>query len=112
MLKNNKGQALIESVLILPLSMLFLLYVCQVLIYFSVEFSIDDALEDFLFCQVQKKWRCEHLMKDHLSHLPLVGSAYNFNKSGNTYSIYFETTALRLFKIKKERSLNYAVEIL
>jgi hypothetical protein len=112
MLNSNRGQALIESVLILPLSILFLIYVSQVFIYFSVELSIDDAMEDFLFCKVQNKIICEENFKNHLAHLPVVDSHFKSQNSKFVYSLNLETTALRIFNIQKTRTLNYSLQIL
>lgn len=112
MVKNNKGQALIESVIILPISILFFIYVVQVFIYFSMELAIDDSLEDFIFCKIQAKADCENYLSRRLEDLRVQKTAYRYRQVNNEHSIYLEATALRIFQIKKERRLNYEMIVL
>lgn len=107
MIKNNKGQALIESVIILPLSILFFIYVIQVFIYFSLELAIDDNLEDLIFCKMQKQNLCEYNFEARLYDLNIQTISKKYHFSASEYSVYLEARVLNIFKIKKERRLNY-----
>lgn len=108
---NKKGQALIESVLILPISILFFIYTVQVLIYFSIEISIDDALENYLLCQIQSRSDCQKNLNEHFIQLKLKNIKINYSKRGNLYRIELESNVLNIFNIKKTRELNYAKKI-
>lgn len=110
-LRNNKGQALIESVLVTPILILFFIYLVQALLYLTVEIAIDDALENLILCEVQNKTQCTSQFYQNTSLLPLKDSMLQFRKNEPIYEVSLKTTVLHLFKIEKKRQLNYVTQI-
>lgn len=111
MLKNQKGQGMLETVMIIPLSILFLMYVVQFMLYLTVELAVDDAMESFVLCEVQSKTTCESQFNFELGHLPLTKLRYHFNRQGTSYKIDLEAKALKIFRIQKTRLISYETKI-
>lgn len=111
MIKNQKGQGLIETVMIIPLAILFLIYIIQFMLYLTVELAIDDAMESFVLCEVQSKTTCQTQFEQELAHLPLTKISYQFNKQGPTYKIDLDAKALTFFHIQKTRLISYDTKI-
>lgn len=108
---NNKGQALVESIFILPLSLMFFIFIVYYLLYFTIEIAIDDALESRLLCAIQKRSDCESQFQSQIQHLPVQVIDHRLQQNNNLYSLRFEGRALHFFKIKKTRILNYETRI-
>lgn len=108
---NNKGQALVEALLLLPLSLMFFIFIVYYLLYFTIEISIDDALESRLLCAIQKRSDCESQFQNHINNLPVQVIDHHLQQNNNLYSFRFEGRVLRFFKIKKTRTLNYETRI-
>ncbi|MBC7458582.1 MAG: hypothetical protein H7235_09905 [Bdellovibrionaceae bacterium] len=111
MIKNQKGQGLLETVMIIPLAILFLIYVVQFMLYLTVELAVDDAMESFVLCEVQFKPTCPTRFEQELGHLPLTKIRYQFNNQGITYKIDLEAQALKIFHIQKTRLISYDTKI-
>lgn len=110
-IKNQKGQGMIESVMIIPLAILFMIYTVQLLLYLTVEIAIDDAIENFALCQVQSKPLCQSLFTEELNKLPLRKIQFHFNHQGSIYTIQLQAEALRIFHFRKIRTLKYETQI-
>ncbi len=110
-LKNQRGQGMLETVMIIPMAILFLIYVIQFMLYLTVELAVDDAMESFVLCQVQTKTNCTKEFETELNHLPLTQIRYQFNKQGTTYKIDLESKALKIFNFQKTRLLSYDTKI-
>ncbi len=111
MLSNNRGQVFIESILILPVCLLGFIYIIYVLLFFTVEIAIDDALESRLICEIQSKASCQHQLARHLQYLPITEINLQFNQIGSKGTVTFDGRVLHFFQIKKARSLNYETRI-
>lgn len=111
MIKNQKGQGMLETVMIIPIAILFLMYVVQFMLYLTVELAVDDAMESFVLCEVQSKTTCETQFNTELGHLPLTKIIYQFNKQGTTYKVDLEARALKIFHIQKTRLISYDTKI-
>lgn len=111
MMKNQKGQGMLETVMIIPMAILFLMYVIQFMLYLTVELAVDDAMESFVLCEVQSKTTCMKQFEFELGHLPLTKTRYQFNKQGTTYKIDLEAKALKIFNIHKTRLIAYDTKI-
>lgn len=111
MIKNQKGQGMLETVMIIPMAILFLMYVIQFMLYLTVELAVDDAMESFVLCEVQSKTTCTQQFEIELGHLPLTKTRYQFNKQGTTYKIDLEAKALKIFNIHKTRLIAYDTKI-
>jgi hypothetical protein len=101
----------IEALMIIPMTLLFLIYVVQVLLYLTVELAIDDAMENYALCAVQAKTHCRSGFEHELKYLPLTQTRFHFNQQGITYKIDLETQALKIFHIQKTRQLSYDTKI-
>jgi len=110
-LKNQKGQGFLETVMIIPIFILFLMYAVQFMLYLTVELAVDDAMESFVLCEVQSKPTCTRQFEEELGHLPLSKTRYQFNKQGTTYKIDLEAKALKVFNIRKTRLIAYDTQI-
>lgn len=111
MIYNSKGQALIEASMILPLALLFFIYLFHVLMYLNVELAIDDALENYLLCEVQKKWDCQKDLKQDLVSLPMSDIQFKTYHRKNLYQIEFSGQVLRFFHIQKSREFKYETQL-
>ncbi len=111
LLKNQKGQGFLETVMIIPLAILFLIYVVQFMLYLTVELAVDDAMESYVLCEVQMKSNCQKHFEQDLSHLPLSKTRFQFNQQGTTYKIDLEAQALKIFHFQKTRLIDYDTKI-
>lgn len=110
-LQNNRGQALIESVLTIPIFILFFVYLIQALLFLTVELAIDDALENYLLCEAQSKTYCTSQFYQNSSFLNLEKSTLQLHRSGSIYEVTLQATVLQIFQIKKKRQLSYETKI-
>lgn len=108
---NEKGQAIFESLLIMPLCILFFIYVVQVLLYFTIEIGIDQTMEDYLLCEVQKRNHCQTRFEKSLADLPLSQTSFNIKCIPPNYTLQLTTTVLKVFSIKKIHHLKYELQI-
>lgn len=111
MLNNSKGQAFIESLLILPVSLLVVFYLVYLLLFMTLQIAIDDALESYLLCSLQNKTTCTQTFQQNLAYLPLAHTSYQLTKNQDTYTVDFESQIFRLIQIRKQRTLNYETKI-
>jgi hypothetical protein len=111
LLKNQKGQGFLETVMIIPLAILFLIYVVQFMLYLSVELAVDDAMESYVLCEVQNKLDCQKHFEKELSYLPLTKTRFQFNQQGTTYKIDLEAQALKIFHFQKTRLIDYETKL-
>ncbi len=111
LIKNNRGQALFEAVLMVPITILFFIYIIEILLYLTVEIAVDDAMESSLLCQIQQSENCKIRFQQTLDQLPLSKINYRFTQNGALYEVEIEARALRIFHIKKERRINYDTKI-
>ena len=102
---------MIEALMIIPMTLLFLIYMVQVLLYLTVELAIDDAMENYALCAVQSKSNCRTQFESELGQLPLTKTRFQFNQQGFTYRVDLEAQALKIFHIQKTRLLSYETKI-
>ncbi len=66
---NNKGQAFIESILLLSLVTVACLFLIRLGLHLQHEILIDDFVEGALICKLQKKVNCVNQLKDQFHGL-------------------------------------------
>ena len=63
---NNKGQAFIESIILLSIVTMACLFLIRLGLHLQNEILIDDLVEETLICKLQKKQNCIQQLKSQL----------------------------------------------
>lgn len=63
---NNKGQAFIESILLLGIATIACLFLIRLGLHLQNEILIDELVEETLICKLQKKQNCVNQLKNKL----------------------------------------------
>lgn len=89
-MNNQKGQALIEALGFLTLTLCGSLLLLAVLYQSTLEIAVDDQLESFLICQIQGKSTCESDLQDNLRQLKITVLRQNTQNLQSRFSIEIE----------------------
>jgi hypothetical protein len=110
-LQNQRGQAIAEAVLMSSLILTGTFFLLAVFMNQILSIAIDDALETYFYCQIQKKETCKNTLNTDLNTLYLK----NIRLSEKNYPPYFEITLTAQtsfnYEFSKKRQLNFDREI-
>lgn len=104
--KNNKGQALIETSFMLVMAGTFLYILLRCLLSVVVRVSLDAAAEDYFFCELANKANCAQRLENRLLNNQKRNVSYKVQKS--THKIVLTISASRLSPITITREFDYA----
>ncbi len=110
-LQNIRGQALVEATVLTSVfcvGFIFLLAVFHVQI---VSVAVDDALEYYFFCKIQKKNFCKNLLEDSLNHLKLINTKTHEVILNKDYEITIEAETNYHYQIYKQRRLRFDFDL-
>lgn len=103
--KNNKGQALIETSFLLVMTGTFLYILLRCLLSVIVRVSLDAAAEDYFFCELAGKANCAQRLESRLLNNQMRDVSYKIQKSTN--KTVLTVSASRLSSITITREFDY-----
>lgn len=109
--KNNKGQALVEATVLTTVFCSGLFFVLAVFHTQIVSIAVDDAIETYFFCQIQKNKFCKNSLEDTLNNLKLKKIKTHEVILNTTYEITVEADTNYLYQIYKKRQLQFDLQI-
>lgn len=105
-MKNNKGQAFIEALMISPLIVISTYLIIHAGLFLILNIALDDLLEQALVCELQKKTTCIQILEKEMKLLNLNEISIQ-HKTTDTYtSIILTATSALKRKITKQSELN------
>lgn len=110
-LQNNKGQALIEATVLTTVFCSGLFFVLAVFHTQMVSIAVDDAIETYFFCQIQKNKFCKKSLEDTLNNLKLKKIKTHEDILNTTYEITVEADTNYRYQINKTRRLQFDFDL-
>lgn len=110
-LENNKGQALIEATVLTTVFCSGLFFVLAVFHTQIVSIAVDDAIETYLFCQIQKNKFCKSSLEETLNNLKLKKIKTHEVNLNPIYEITVEADSNYHYKIYKKRQLQFDFDL-
>lgn len=110
-LKNNKGQALIETVFMACIFCSGLFFVLAVFQSQIISMAMDDAIETYFFCQLERKQFCKNDLEEHLRQIKLINFKTHEVISNQDYEITVEANTNYHYEITKKRRLRIDLDL-
>ncbi len=111
LLKNNKGQALVEATMLATVFCSGLFFILAVFHTQIVSIAIDDAIETYFFCQIQKNKFCKSSLENTLNNLKLKKIKTHEVILNTTYEITVEADTNYYYQIYKKRQLQFDFDL-
>lgn len=110
-LQNNKGQALVEAIFLTTVFCSGLFFVLAVFHTQMVSIAVDDAIETYFFCQIQKNKFCKNSLDNTLNNLKLKKIKTHEDILNTTYEITVEADTNYRYQINKTRRLQFDFDL-
>ncbi len=110
-LQNNHGQALIEATVLTTVFCMGFIFLLAVFHTQIVSVAVDDALENYFFCKIQKKNFCKNSLEDSLIHLKLINTKTYEVILNTDYEITIEVETNYHYQIYKQRRLRFDLDL-
>jgi len=104
---TNRGQAMVESLLIGLILILSLSFFLRLMITTQKSFLIDEFVEQSLICLVQENSNCTNLLRQQLLEQGLSAISVRSEKSSGKWIVRFSATNSFNEIIEKESELEY-----
>lgn len=101
-LKNNKGQALTETIFMLGITGVFLFFLLRCLLTVIFTVALDSMVEDYFYCELAKKLSCLERLEMRLRNNQLREVNVKTQKSANKISLSVSATHLTSMSITRE----------
>jgi preprotein translocase subunit SecF len=89
---NQKGQAMIEAVIILAIALIFSIKAIQLGLNLHYEILVDDLIEQTLICHYQKKSTCISDLRHRLNELSFHDVQISDRSDSNTSRLRLQLT--------------------
>jgi hypothetical protein len=104
-LQNEKGQAMAEALMMSLFILTGSTFLLAVFINQMISIAVDDAMETYFFCQIQKKTQCYFQLDQNLNELHLVHIEISEKLSPPRYELQVRAKTQMKYKIDKRRQL-------
>ena len=103
--KNNKGQALTETIFLLGMTGVFLFFLLRCLLTVIFTVGLEAMVEDYFFCELAQKPGCLQRLEMRLRNNQLQNVNIKMQKLQNT--IILTVSATHLASVSVTREFNY-----
>lgn len=104
-LKNNKGQALTETIFMLGLTGVFLFFLLRCLLTVIFTVALDSMVEDYFYCELAQKPSCLQRLESRLQSNQL--RVVNVKAQKTQTKIVLTVSAAHLTSMSVTREFNY-----
>lgn len=104
---TNRGQAMVESLLIGLILIFALSFFLRLMITTQKSFLIDEFVEQALICLVQGNSNCTTTLKEKLLEQDFTLISVNSEKSSGKWIVHISATTSLNDRIEKESELEY-----
>lgn len=104
-LKNNKGQALTETIFMLGITGVFLFFLLRCLLTVIFTVVLDSMVEDYFYCELAQKPFCLERLERRLQSNQL--SDVNIKTQKSLDKIHISISATHLTSMSVTREFNY-----
>ena len=108
---NNKGQAFIESIILLSIVTAACLFLIRLGLHLQNEILIDDLVEETLICKLQKKETCLLQLQNKLYSLNFKIVDAKFINQHNKAHLKLRTVSGLGFEAQVESELSLALQV-
>ena len=105
-MKNNKGQAFVEALMISPLIIISTYLIIRTGLFLILNIALDDLLEQALVCELQKKTNCIFNLEKEMKDLNFSEITIKHSTTDSYASIYLSATSGLKRKIIKQSELS------
>ncbi len=106
-IENQRGQAMVEAVLMSSLILVSIFFLLAIFLNQIFSIAIDDALETYFYCQVQKKDNCKKMLSDDLHSLRLQNIHLTETVRPPHFEINLHAKTSYNYEFSKKRTLEY-----
>lgn len=106
-LNNNKGQALIEAVAISSVFLVGLVFLVAVFYNQMVFIAVDDAIETYFFCHIQKKQLCRSQLEARLRQLKINSIQIDESNNDKNFELTINAETNYNYEFHKKRQLYF-----
>ncbi len=103
---NQRGQAAIESIILLTLCTLVSVNLIQLGLHFLSEIAVEDLLEQTLICKLQKQYDCVSKLQNKLSDMNYTQVQVTDQSHSHVARIRVEWNATSTYKAALESELH------
>lgn len=104
-LKKQNGQAFIEAMALTPIIALGTFFLLAVFFNQLVSIAIDDAIETYFFCQIQKQKNCMSELNQNLKLLRLSRIQLREKNNPPLYEIMLSADTSYKYEIRRKRKM-------
>ena len=110
-IENQRGQAMVEAVLMSSLILVSTFFLLAIFLNQIFSIAVDDALETYFYCQIQKKENCKKMLSDDLHSLRLKNIRLTETVQPPYFEINLHAETSYNYEFSKKRRLKYDREI-
>ncbi len=106
-IENQRGQAMVEAVLMSSLILVSTFFLLAIFLNQIFSIAVDDALETYFYCQIQKKDNCKKMLSDDLHSLKLQNIRLTETVRPPHFEINLHAETSYNYEFSKKRKLEY-----
>lgn len=102
---NKKGQAFLEALILSPIILICTYLIVRSGFLFILNVSLDDLVEQALFCELQQKNNCMAYLEKETQNLGLKEISTSHSKTDSYASVYLKATSSLGHQLIKQSEL-------